>query len=75
MIVNLKLNLLSPDIMQININMTDSEKLDKILERLEDNNRFLQRLLNLIEKDTPGRDFLLNLGANLVGEIIKNGNK
>lgn len=55
--------------------MTDSEKLDKILERLEDNNRFLQRLLNLIEKDTPGRDFLLNLGANLVGEIIKNGNK
>ena len=61
--------------MQININMTDSEKLDKILERLEDNNRFLQRLLNLIEKDTPGRDFLLNLGANLVGEIIKNGNK
>lgn len=62
--------------MQININMTDSEKLDKILERLEDNNRFLQRLLNLIEKDTPGRDFLLNLGANIVGDILlKNGNR
>ena len=50
--------------------MTDSEKLDKILEKLEDNNKLLQRLLNLIEKDTPGRDFLLNLGANIVGDIL-----
>ena len=56
--------------------MSDSEKLDLILERIEENNKLLQRLLNLIEKDTPGRDFLLNLGANIVGDILlKNGNR
>lgn len=56
--------------------MSDSEKLDLLLERIEENNKLLQRLLNLIEKDTPGRDFLLNLGANIVGDILlKNGNR
>lgn len=50
--------------------MSDSEKLDLILEKIEENNKILRRLLELIEKDTPGRDFLLNVGANIVGDLI-----
>lgn len=52
--------------------MTDSEKLDLILSRLEENNKLLTRLLSLVEKDTPSREFLLNLGADLLGDFISN---
>lgn len=52
--------------------MTDSEKLDLILSRLEENNKLLTRLLSLIEKDTPSREFLLNLSADLLGDFISN---
>ena len=52
--------------------MTDSEKLDLILSKLEENNKLLNRILDLIEKDTPTRDFLLNVGANIVGDILYN---
>ena len=50
--------------------MSDTEKLDLILERIEENNKLLQRLLELITSDTPTRDFLLNLGANIVGDLL-----
>ena len=54
--------------------MTDSEKLDLILSRLDENNRILNQLLNLVSKDTPTREFLLNLGANIVGDMLNNMN-
>lgn len=55
--------------------MTDSEKLDLILSRLEENNKLLNNILNLISKDTVGREFLLNLSADLLGDFISNLNR
>lgn len=55
--------------------MSDTEKLDLILKRLEENNKLLNNILNLISKDTPGREFLLNLSADLLGDFISNLNR
>ena len=52
--------------------MTDSEKLDLILNRLDKNNKLLNDIMNLVSKDTVGREFLLNLGANILGDFINN---
>lgn len=52
--------------------MTDSEKLDLILSKLEENNKLLNAILNIVNKDTVGREFLLNLGANILGDFINN---
>ena len=54
--------------------MSDTEKLDLILKRLEENNKVLIKLLDLAESDTPTKDFLLNIGANVLGNLIYPGN-
>ena len=54
--------------------MTDSEKLDLILSRLDENNKLLNNILNTVSKDTVGREFLLNLGANILGDFLNNNN-
>ena len=54
--------------------MSDTEKLDLILQRLEENNKILIQLLGLAENDTPTKDFLLNIGANVLGNLIYPGN-
>lgn len=54
--------------------MSDTEKLDLILQRLEENNKILVQLLGLAENDTPTKDFLLNIGANVLGNLIYPGN-
>lgn len=50
--------------------MTTEEKLDFIIERLEENQRLLRLILEKVEADTPTREFLLNLGADMLGNII-----
>jgi hypothetical protein len=52
--------------------MTDTEKLDLILNQLEENNKLLNSILNTVNKDTVGREFLLNLGANILGDFLNN---
>lgn len=54
--------------------MSDTEKLDLILQRLEDNNKILTRLLEWTENNTQTKDFLLNIGANVLGNLIYPGN-
>jgi hypothetical protein len=53
--------------------MNDSEKLDLILDLVLENNKLLKKILERSEADSPGREFLLNLGADLLGDIIING--
>lgn len=54
--------------------MLDTEKLDLILVKLDDNKKLLTRILELTESDTPEKDFLLNIGANVLGNLIYPGN-
>lgn len=54
--------------------MSDTEKLDLILQRLEDNNKILTHLLEWTENNTQTKDFLLNIGANVLGNLIYPGN-
>lgn len=54
--------------------MSDTEKLDLILQRLGENNKILVRLLELAENNTQTKDFLLNIGANILGNFIYPGN-
>lgn len=51
----------------------DNDKIDQLLELTKENNKILKELLFLIKQDTPGREFLLNLGADLLGDILMNG--
>lgn len=55
--------------------MDNNEKLDKILELTEENNKILKELIKLIRSDTPTREFFLNLGADLLGDLIINSRK
>lgn len=55
--------------------MTDTEKLDLILNQLEENNKLLNSILNTVNKDTVGREFLLNLGANILGDFLNNNSR
>ena len=54
--------------------MSDTEKLDLILVKLDENKKLLTRILELAESDTPEKDFLLNIGANVLGNLIYPGN-
>ena len=54
--------------------MLDTEKLDLILVKLDENKKLLTRILELVESDTPEKDFLLNIGANVLGNLIYPGN-
>lgn len=54
--------------------MSDTEKLDLILQRLEDNNKILVQLLDWTKNNTQTKDFLLNIGANVLGNLIYPGN-
>ena len=54
--------------------MLDTEKLDLILVKLDENKKLLTRILELVENDTPEKDFLLNIGANVLGNLIYPGN-
>lgn len=54
--------------------MTTDEKLDLIIEKLDRNYKVLSEILKLSKEDTPTREFLLNLGADLAGSIIS-GNR
>lgn len=54
--------------------MLDTEKLDLILAKLDENKKLLTRILELVESDTPEKDFLLNIGANVLGNLIYPGN-
>ena len=54
--------------------MLDTEKLDLILVKLDENKKLLTRILELTESDTPEKDFLLNIGANVLGNLIYPGN-
>lgn len=53
----------------------DEEKLNKLLRLTEENNKILKELIVLIRKDTPGREFLLNLSADILGDIIMSKRK
>lgn len=55
--------------------MNDSEKLDLILDLILENNKLLKKILERSEADSPGREFLLNLGADLLGDFLINGRK
>lgn len=50
--------------------MNDNEKLDKLLKLVEENNKILKELISLVRSDTPGREFLLNLGADILGDFL-----
>ena len=51
------------------------EKLDELLRLTEENNKILKELIMLVRKDTPGREFLLNLSADILGDFIVNRRK
>ena len=53
--------------------MTADEKLDLIIEKLEENQRLLRSILEKVEADTPTREFLLNLGADMLGNVLSGG--
>lgn len=55
--------------------MNDSEKLDKLLKLVEDNNKLLKKILERSEADSPGREFLLNLGADILGDFLINSKR
>lgn len=55
--------------------MNDGEKLDKLLELTKENNKILKELISLVRSDTPGREFLLNLGADILGDFLINGRR
>lgn len=42
--------------------------------KLDENKKLLTRILELTESDTPEKDFLLNIGANVLGNLIYPGN-
>ena len=48
----------------------NDEKLDKLLKLVEENNKILKELISLVRSDTPGREFLLNLGADILGDFL-----
>lgn len=49
---------------------TLGKKLDLILTKLDENNELLKKVLRLVEEDSPSRAFLLNLAADLTGNLI-----
>lgn len=49
------------------------EKLDLIIKKLDENKKILDEILKLTREDTPGREFLLSLGADLAGNILYGG--
>jgi hypothetical protein len=51
------------------------EKLDQILELTKENNKILKKIFEHTESDSPGREFLLNLGADILGDFLINGRK
>ena len=53
----------------------NDEKLDKLLKLVEENNKILKELISLVRSDTPGREFLLNLGADILGDFLINKRK
>jgi hypothetical protein len=55
--------------------MNDSEKLDLILDLVLENNKLLKKILERSEADSPGREFLLNLSADILGDFIINGKR
>lgn len=55
------------------MNKDELDKLDLILARLDELDKKLTSLLNLVSEDTPTREFLLNLGADIIGNLIKGG--
>ena len=55
--------------------MSDGEKLDLILDLLLENNKLLKKILERSEADSPGREFLLNLSADILGDFLINSNK
>ena len=55
--------------------MNNEEKLDKLLDLTEENNKILKELIKLVRSDTPTREFFLNLGADLLGDLIINRRK
>lgn len=47
------------------------EKLDLLLEKVEENNRLLRLLIKMMEESNDDtKDFLINVGANIVGDIL-----
>ena len=52
--------------------MNDDEKLDLILDLLLENNKLLKKILERSEADSPIREFLLNLSADILGDILIN---
>ena len=55
--------------------MNDNEKLDLILDLVLENNKLLKKILERSEADSPGREFLLNLSADILGDILINGRR
>lgn len=55
--------------------MIDNEKLDLILDLILENNKLLKKILERSEADSPEREFLLNLGADLLGDLLINGKR
>lgn len=53
------------------MNKDELDKLDLILARLDELDKKLISLLNLVSEDTPTREFLLNLGANIIGDLMR----
>lgn len=49
---------------------TLGKKLDLILAKLNENNEMLRKILKLTKDDSPTREFLLNLAADLTGNLI-----
>ena len=55
--------------------MSNDEKLDLILDLLLENNKLLKKILERSEADSPGREFLLNLSADILGDFLINGRR
>ena len=53
----------------------NDEKLDKLLKLVEENNKILKKILERSEADSPEREFLLNLGADILGDFLINGKR
>lgn len=58
---------------QVYVIMSDTEKLDIILTRFDKTDKVLARILELIERNTPAQDFILNIGANILGNLLYPG--
>ena len=50
--------------------MSDSEKLDLILAKVEKNSKVLDKILNMIDKDSSTKGLLFSLGTDIVDDIL-----